>query len=269
MLRAALQSEPGQGIRRARRFWSPRVVAMANGQHVKVAKVKGEFVWHAHADEDEFFLVRKGTLTIRYRDRPDVVLTEGDFHVVPQGRRAHAARRGRMLGRAGRAGGNEAHRRNRFCHHQVDRVSKWRTCAERRPFNGNTKEKTDRHADRDPDARAFPHHGGGQARQVARDRGPGDQAGRHHRRDRDRQGHHGGGGGRRGQGVQAAGRRGHRGREGQHADRHAGWRRCPGGRTGAAPAPQAAPARRLPRLLRKPAQQRPRRHRQRRVAAEP
>ena len=66
-------------------YWSPRVVATANGQYVKVAKVKGEFVWHAHAAEDEFFLVRKGELTIRYRDRPDVVLHEGDFHVVPKG----------------------------------------------------------------------------------------------------------------------------------------------------------------------------------------
>src|SRR5215510_2979690 len=66
-------------------LWSPRVVAEANGQYVKVAKVKGEFVWHAHAHEDEFFLVRKGTLVIRYRDRPDVTLNEGDFHVVPRG----------------------------------------------------------------------------------------------------------------------------------------------------------------------------------------
>ena len=66
-------------------FWSPRVVATANGQYVKVAKVKGEFVWHAHADEDEFFLVHRGELTIRYHDRPDVVLREGDFHVVPKG----------------------------------------------------------------------------------------------------------------------------------------------------------------------------------------
>ena len=66
-------------------FWSPRVVAIANGQYVKVAKVKGEFIWHCHQEEDEFFLVRKGKLVIRYRDRPDVVLTEGDFHVVPRG----------------------------------------------------------------------------------------------------------------------------------------------------------------------------------------
>jgi mannose-6-phosphate isomerase-like protein (cupin superfamily) len=66
-------------------LWSPRVVAMANGQYVKVAKVKGEFVWHAHAQEDELFLVRRGTLHIRYRDRADVVLGEGDIHVVPRG----------------------------------------------------------------------------------------------------------------------------------------------------------------------------------------
>jgi mannose-6-phosphate isomerase-like protein (cupin superfamily) len=64
-------------------YWSPRVVAA--GQYVKVVKVKGEFVWHSHADEDEFFLVRKGTFIVRYRDRPDVALREGDFHVVPRG----------------------------------------------------------------------------------------------------------------------------------------------------------------------------------------
>jgi mannose-6-phosphate isomerase-like protein (cupin superfamily) len=66
-------------------LWSPRVVATANGQYVKVARVKGEFVWHAHAHEDEFFLVHKGMLIIRYRDRPEVRLGAGDFHVVPRG----------------------------------------------------------------------------------------------------------------------------------------------------------------------------------------
>lgn len=65
--------------------WSPRVVAAANGQFVKLAKVKGEFVWHAHADEDEFFLVHRGTFAIRYRDGREVVLEAGDFHVVPRG----------------------------------------------------------------------------------------------------------------------------------------------------------------------------------------
>lgn len=66
-------------------YWSPRVVAVANGQYVKIAKAKGEFVWHAHAEEDEFFLVRKGVFIIRYRHE-DVVLREGDFHVVARGR---------------------------------------------------------------------------------------------------------------------------------------------------------------------------------------
>jgi mannose-6-phosphate isomerase-like protein (cupin superfamily) len=68
-----------------REYWSPRVVAAANGQYVKVVKVKGEFVWHSHADEDEFFLVCRGAFVVRYRDRPDVTLREGDFHVVPRG----------------------------------------------------------------------------------------------------------------------------------------------------------------------------------------
>jgi mannose-6-phosphate isomerase-like protein (cupin superfamily) len=67
-------------------YWSPRVIAAANGQYVKIAKVKGEFVWHSHADEDEFFLVRRGTFIIHYRDGTQVALNEGDFHVVPRGR---------------------------------------------------------------------------------------------------------------------------------------------------------------------------------------
>ena len=85
MVQATFQSSLDAEFAAVTELWSPRVVAIANGQHVKVAKVKGEFVWHAHADEDEFFLVRKGTLLIRYRDRPDVALREGDFHVVPRG----------------------------------------------------------------------------------------------------------------------------------------------------------------------------------------
>jgi mannose-6-phosphate isomerase-like protein (cupin superfamily) len=65
--------------------WSPRVVARCNDQYVKVVKVEGELVWHAHADEDELFQVLRGTLVIRYEDRPDVVLGPGDIHVVPRG----------------------------------------------------------------------------------------------------------------------------------------------------------------------------------------
>jgi mannose-6-phosphate isomerase-like protein (cupin superfamily) len=66
-------------------FWSPRAVAEANGQLVKVCKIKGEFVWHHHDNEDEIFLVLKGTLTIQYRDRDNVVLNAGDIHTVPKG----------------------------------------------------------------------------------------------------------------------------------------------------------------------------------------
>lgn len=65
--------------------FTPRVIAIANGQYVKLAKMKGEFVWHAHAEEDEFFLVHRGTFVIRYRDGSEAVLTPGSFHVVPKG----------------------------------------------------------------------------------------------------------------------------------------------------------------------------------------
>ena len=64
--------------------WSPRLAAELNGQHVRLAKLQGEFMWHAHDDEDEFFLVVRGQLTLKLRDR-DVVLNEGEFFVVPRG----------------------------------------------------------------------------------------------------------------------------------------------------------------------------------------
>ena len=65
--------------------WSPRVIAAANGQVIKLAKVQGEFVWHDHADEDEVFIVLRGRLTLDFRDRPAVTLGEGDLYVVPRG----------------------------------------------------------------------------------------------------------------------------------------------------------------------------------------
>ncbi len=64
--------------------WNPRIVGELNGQHVKLAKVKGEFVWHHHEAEDELFLVVKGRLVIKLRDR-DVVLEAGEFFIVPRG----------------------------------------------------------------------------------------------------------------------------------------------------------------------------------------
>lgn len=64
--------------------WSPRIIAELNGQHVKLAKLEDEFVWHRHEHEDELFLVLKGRLTMCFRDR-DVVLEPGELLVVPRG----------------------------------------------------------------------------------------------------------------------------------------------------------------------------------------
>jgi quercetin dioxygenase-like cupin family protein len=64
--------------------WSPKLIAECNGQHVRIAKVKGEFIWHKHDDADELFLVVKGQLTIRLRDEV-ATLSEGDLFVVPRG----------------------------------------------------------------------------------------------------------------------------------------------------------------------------------------
>lgn len=72
-------------LERMSELWSPRVIAAANGQFVKLAKVRGGFVWHDHADEDEVFIVFRGRLTIRFRDRGDAVLGPGDVFVVPRG----------------------------------------------------------------------------------------------------------------------------------------------------------------------------------------
>lgn len=64
--------------------WSPKIVGELNDSYVKLVKVKGEFVWHHHANEDELFLVVKGTLVIRFRDR-NVEIREGEFLIVPKG----------------------------------------------------------------------------------------------------------------------------------------------------------------------------------------
>ena len=65
-------------------YWSPKIVGQLNGQYVKLAKLKGEFVWHHHQAEDEMFMVIKGRLVIRLRDK-EVVLEEGEFCIVPRG----------------------------------------------------------------------------------------------------------------------------------------------------------------------------------------
>jgi mannose-6-phosphate isomerase-like protein (cupin superfamily) len=65
--------------------WSPKVVGRVNDQYVKVAKLLGELVWHAHDEEDELFLVVSGHLRIQLDGRDDVRLGPGEFFVVPRG----------------------------------------------------------------------------------------------------------------------------------------------------------------------------------------
>ncbi len=64
--------------------WSPKIVGELNGQHVKVVKFAGPFVWHAHEHEDELFLVVRGAFTMEFRDRT-VDLREGELLIVPRG----------------------------------------------------------------------------------------------------------------------------------------------------------------------------------------
>ena len=65
-------------------FWEPKIAGELNGQYIKLAKFKGGFVWHHHENEDEFFMVIKGHLTIKLRNE-DVELDEGEFYIIPKG----------------------------------------------------------------------------------------------------------------------------------------------------------------------------------------
>ncbi|MBH0330418.1 mannose-6-phosphate isomerase [Brevibacillus brevis] len=65
-------------------YWNPKIAGEINDSYVKLAKLKGEFVWHQHENEDEMFLVVKGKLLIKFRDK-DVWLNEGEFLIVPKG----------------------------------------------------------------------------------------------------------------------------------------------------------------------------------------
>lgn len=64
--------------------WNPRIVGELNGQHVKLAKLKGEFIWHKHDEEDELFFVVQGTLKMEFRDRTEEI-KEHEFLIVPKG----------------------------------------------------------------------------------------------------------------------------------------------------------------------------------------
>ena len=65
-------------------YWSPKIAGELNDSYVKLVKLKGEFVWHHHEREDELFLVVKGRLLLRLRDR-EVWVNEGEFAIVPKG----------------------------------------------------------------------------------------------------------------------------------------------------------------------------------------
>lgn len=71
-------------FKQIREYWKPYVAAELHGQLVKLDKLKGEFVWHHHENEDELFLVVKGRLRIEFRDK-HVWVEEGEFIVVPRG----------------------------------------------------------------------------------------------------------------------------------------------------------------------------------------
>ncbi|MBT1706036.1 cupin domain-containing protein [Chryseosolibacter indicus] len=63
--------------------WNPRIIGELNGQHVKAVKIKGEFMFHHHENEDELFLVIKGKLKMEFRDKT-VEINEGEFLIVPK-----------------------------------------------------------------------------------------------------------------------------------------------------------------------------------------
>lgn len=65
-------------------LWTPKIIGELNGQYVKLAKIQDEFVWHSHEDEDELFMIYKGTLIMEFRDRTERV-GEGEMIVVPKG----------------------------------------------------------------------------------------------------------------------------------------------------------------------------------------
>ena len=65
-------------------YWTPKIVGELNGQYIKLAKFKGEMVWHSHENEDEFFQVINGSIVIHLRDE-SITLNEGECFIVPRG----------------------------------------------------------------------------------------------------------------------------------------------------------------------------------------
>jgi mannose-6-phosphate isomerase-like protein (cupin superfamily) len=66
-------------------YWTPKIVGELNEQYVKLAKLKGEFIWHSHENEDELFYIIKGKLTLKFREDKEMTLNEGEMYIVPAG----------------------------------------------------------------------------------------------------------------------------------------------------------------------------------------
>ncbi len=66
-------------------YWHPYIIGELNDNHVKIAKLKGELVWHKHDHEDELFIVLEGTLMMDFRDRPTIATGTGEILIVPKG----------------------------------------------------------------------------------------------------------------------------------------------------------------------------------------
>ena len=71
-------------LSRIKELWQPRVIGEVNDFHIKLAKLKGEFVWHKHDEEDELFLVIKGSLVVKTKEG-DLHISEGELVVIPKG----------------------------------------------------------------------------------------------------------------------------------------------------------------------------------------
>lgn len=71
-------------LSKVKEYWSPKIIGELNDSYVKVVKFTGEFVWHHHDNEDELFLVIKGKLRMKFRDR-EVAVAPGEFIIVPRG----------------------------------------------------------------------------------------------------------------------------------------------------------------------------------------
>lgn len=73
-----------ENLETIKEYWQPRILGEVNDTHIKLVKLKGEFLWHVHENEDEMFFVLKGELIIKFRDQ-DVILNEGEYLVIPKG----------------------------------------------------------------------------------------------------------------------------------------------------------------------------------------